>query len=254
MISRKMSLRRHVIVCSAAALLAMVLSAAHAATITWSSPQQITGDSDVSTFGDLVGAFNIGAAGVPSTTVNTVVFASFPTSGGNGSSGNFSTSAGVGVFESNTAGGSATGSFTGLSPAYQTLLESYSTPLFTTMTLSISGLTVGQEYQFQWWANLSSEPFGFHITAMAGNDVTLDTNTASSEGGLGQWATGTFTADATTQAIGFLGDGDGGMINGFQLRQVPEPAVLSLLGVGASVFGLGLVRRRRTGALDIRVG
>jgi hypothetical protein len=43
-------------------------------------------------------------------------------------------------------------------------------------TLTISGLTVGATYQFQWWANLSVNESGT-TTATAGNSVTLSTNT-----------------------------------------------------------------------------
>ena len=48
-----------------------------AALITWGSATTISGDTDVSTSGTLVGAFNIGGTGVPSTTVNGVTFQSF---------------------------------------------------------------------------------------------------------------------------------------------------------------------------------
>ena len=44
----------------------------HAALIAWGAPTGITGDSDVSTAGTLVGAVNVGAPGVGSTTVNGV--------------------------------------------------------------------------------------------------------------------------------------------------------------------------------------
>ncbi len=46
----------------------------HAATISWGTPANISGDGDVSTSGTLLGAFNVGG---PSTTVNGVNFQAF---------------------------------------------------------------------------------------------------------------------------------------------------------------------------------
>ena len=45
--------------------------------ITWGSATNISGNSDVSTSGTLMYAYNIGGAGVSSATVNTVTFASY---------------------------------------------------------------------------------------------------------------------------------------------------------------------------------
>src|SRR5256885_13505178 len=112
-----------------------------AANITWGSQQQITGNNDVSMNGALIGAFNVGDTGVPSTTLNGVVFQSFAAPGGTGMSGNFTmTPGGPGVFNSNTAGGSHMPPFSNLFPEYQTLLNSYFTPLFISVTLTISSL------------------------------------------------------------------------------------------------------------------
>ena len=223
--------------------LASVPRLAHAANIIWGSPFTITGDSNVSTTGNLIGAFNVGDTGVPGTTVNGVIFQPFAAPGGNGMSGNFTmTPGGNGIFNSNTAGGSNMPPFSNLSPQYQTLLSSYVTPLFSPVTLTISGLMVGGQYQFQFWSNLSSQMFGYQITATGGNNsVTLISNTSGSVGGVGQFVTGSFIADATTQSISFLGDGDGGFLNAFQLRQVPEPAGIPFLGL---IFG-GLFYIRR---------
>ena len=76
--------------------------------------------------------------------------------------------------------------------------------------------------------------------------ITLSSNSTGAFGGLGQFATGTFTADATTELVTFTGEGT---INGAQLRDItpatpaPEPAGLALFGVGLGA--LGLIRRRR---------
>jgi hypothetical protein len=121
--------------------------------------------------------------------------------------------------------------------------------------MTISGLVIGAQYQFQFWSNESSGSFGYQITATAGNSVPLAGNTSNAPGGLGEWVIGSFTADAATQMITFAGDGDGGELNAFQLRNITPrlPAVpdsgstLALLGIAAS--GLGCAHRR----LSVRV-
>ena len=62
-------------------------------------------------------------------------------------------------------------------------------------TLTMSGLTAGHQYQFEWWNNTSTGTLLTDTTAVAGNSVTLLSNTTFSVGGLGQFAVGTFTAD-----------------------------------------------------------
>lgn len=117
------------------------------------------------------------------------------------------------------------------------------------MTLLARNLTVGTPYAFQWWVN-ESEASDFTRTTTAtsgGSGVTLDHNVQNGSGGIGQFAVGTFVADATTQQITFQGAGAGAnpitLLNGFQLRVVPEPATTSAaLALGAGVI---LLRRRR---------
>jgi len=234
--------------CAGLILLASALfpTFTRAANINWGSPQQITGNNDVSTNGILIGAFNVGDTGVLSTPVNGVIFQSFAAPGGNGMSGNFTmTPGGNGVFNSNTAGGSTMPPFSNLSPEYQTLLSSYVTPLFSPVTLTISGLMIGSLYEFQFWSNLSSQTSGYQIKATGGNNsITLSCNTGGAEGGLGQFVRGTFAADATNQNISFLGDGDGGFLNAFQLRLIPEPNTTVLLVVALVCGGLFHVYRR----------
>ncbi len=236
----------------AVALLACLMlssRAAHGASITWDTPQNIGGVGDVSTTGTLIGAANVGDIGVPSTMVNGVPFMSFAAPSGNGTSGMFTmTAGGGGVFQSNTGGASPNMPFSSLPAGYQTLLSSYVVPLFSPVSLTMTGLTVGMQYQFQFWSNLSSQMFGYQITATAGDSVSLSSNVDGANGGLGQWVTGTFTADAAFQSIDFIGDGDGGFLNAFQLRlldgvSVPESgSTLALLGITLS--GLLIAQRK----------
>lgn len=226
---------------------AVVLAAvhSHAAAITWSLPQNISGDSDVSTSGTLFQAANVGDGSVPSTTVNGVTFSPFVMSGTNVASGNFQLNGEFTLF-GYSGYGAAAAPFNTLSSAYQDLL-SYGnyTSGNAVMTLTISGLTVGHTYEFQWWANDSSNAYPEIEHATAGNTVTLDGDTTDAVGGTGQFAIGTFVADATTQTIDF--DADSGsytLQNAYQLRDlnaVPEPASASLLILGA----VALAHRRR---------
>jgi hypothetical protein len=223
----------------------------YASSITWSAAQNISGDSNVSTAGTLVAAFNVGGPGVTSTTVNGVTFNPFAVSGASSTSGNFTFASATSFTTSNSVG-TAAPPFSSLSASYQGLLGSLAAQIFgAPFTLTMSGLTVGQDYVFEWWLDSSIVAHSFHTTATAGSGVTLNSNTTAANGGLGQFATGTFTADAATQVITFTTPDNSG-IDGFQLRSespsaVPEPASLTLLGTG--VLGVGLrkwrVRRNR---------
>jgi hypothetical protein len=190
--------------------------------------------------------------------VNGVNFQAFPTTGGNGGpalSGGvtFATSGAGGVFESNTGGASPNAPFSNLPAGYQTILSSYTVPLFGPVTLTMSGLTLGGQYQFEFWSNNSNDMFSYGITAAAGNSVTLASNNGHANGGLGEWVLGSFTADAATQSISFVGDGDGGFLNAFQLRQaaagVPD-AGATLMLLGLSLGGIAVLRWR-TGVCSI---
>ena len=232
---------------TAAAALAVAAATTHAATITWGPATNINpaggaaSDLDVDTTGTLVRALNLGTPSVAGTTVNGVNFEALGVATGVPSVaiGNFtlSTVAAGGLRGANFA--SAAAPFSGLSAPYQSLLRQ---PAFTsapngTMTLTMAGLTVGQSYQFQWWSDLSGAGSGTTI-ASAGNSVSLNANPTIANGGLGQFAIGTFTADASgSQAITFTPNAGGQpILNGFQLRQaapvVPEP--------GTALFGVAL--------------
>ena len=189
---------------STAAAIAFAFAATlstHAAVVTWGSASNITGDNNVITTGSLVGAFNVGDGGVSAATVNGVNFNPFAlnSSGGpvsSGTVGNFTLAPADLFLSDNTLYGAAVAPFTSLSAGYRTLLQSAtSTATPFTFSLTMNGLKAGILYQFEWFANTSG-PGNQQHSASAGNTVVLNDNTTGLDGGLGQFAVGSFVADS----------------------------------------------------------
>jgi hypothetical protein len=241
-----------------ASLALAVSSAAKAAPppIVWGSAQTVSGDSDVSTIGALVYAFSFGGtAAPPSATVNGVTFSPFTIPGGivtSATVGSVTISESPGTLFGSNAFGSSSAPFSALSADYKAILGSGAyADIPTSITVSLGGLTSGQDYLVQWWtsnASNSSPIFGgsfSETTATAFNSVTLDANTTNTVGGLGQFAIGTFTASGTTQAflLSETGGGFNPLINALQVRAVPEPS-LTLLGCAVAAGACLALRRR----------
>jgi len=149
------------------------------------------------------------------------------------------------------SGGNSFGSgnppFANLSASYQTLLSSLAISN-ARFTLTMSALTVGHVYQFEWWRMETDLVVVVTTTATAGNSVTLAGTTDPAHGGpqggpLGQFAIGTFTADAPSEQIVFTHD-QLAIINAVQLRDltlaaspaVPEPSTFALLALGGGAL------------------
>jgi hypothetical protein len=166
---------------------AMIFAAptTEAASITWGGAQNIAGDSDVSTSGTLVGAINIGAPGVANTTVNGVLSTGLALTGNNVTSGDFNLAT-AGGFGASNGLGSASPPFSALSAPYQALLQSAATSFTAGLTLTMSGLVVGERYEFQWWSNASGGTASVFTTATAGNSVTLATSPSGGQGQVGR--------------------------------------------------------------------
>jgi autotransporter-associated beta strand protein len=228
------------------------------ATITWSPVTTISGKSDVSTVGTLDRAFSF-ARGDTSTgpfgpsTINGVTFMSFPTS-------NNPHSASMGNTTVTAAGGSNTvESFNGLAgdnypfsppvPPFSNLSAAYQLMLSTavyndsgSLALTLNGLTPGQKYLFEVWTNDSRSNSTRMEKVTAGNSVRLAYNSTQVNGGLGQFAIGTFTADNSgSQSITFnpiaLPAGlPASQINGFQLRAIPTVYTWSTTTTGFALL------------------
>jgi hypothetical protein len=219
---------------------------ANASVITWGGPQNITSDAEVSTAGSLVGAFNLGATGVASTTVNGVTFVGLALNGSSSvTSGNFNLAGPGALFGNN--GSFVPGPFA-LSASYQALLGSVATTgIGQPWTLTMSNLVPGANYQFQWWSSDNNAGGGTDTLATAGNSVSLHTTQGPYGPGQnlpGQFATGTFLADGTTVQTITFSTALFSEVNGFQLRRISVPDtsstfVLFTLGL----FGLAAIRR-----------
>lgn len=228
-------------------------STVSAALITWGAPTNISGATDVSTTGTLVGAFSLGDTLVAGTNVNGVAFQGFAVPSGSlgATVGNFAISSPLSLFSDNTSFGDALNApFNTLALSYQSMLASgVSGSANTPWTLTMSGLTAGVQYEFQWWSSFSVLGSDSHTGAGSplGGSVTLVDNVTATQGGLGQYAIGTFTADGSSQVIAFDGPVFS-LVNGFQLRQVaavPEPGT-ALAGLfAAGVCGFSRRRQKR---------
>jgi hypothetical protein len=234
-----------------------------ASPIVWQAPQTISGDSNVSTAGTLVYAINFGDSTATAETINGVTFAPFNAANG----GNTVTQGNVSLsgIDPNFSGagpdtGSAAAPFSGLSAPYQAMLTQVvfakapgeaGGPV--NLVLTMSGLTNGQIYQFEAWSNDSRGNQG-GSSGTRSETITDGTNTSNPlffnsatpvEGGLGSFIIGKFTATGTSETLTFVGNPTQGdaQINGFELRNVPEPTGLALIGIGAA--GLFAVTHRR---------
>jgi len=226
----------------------LIAANSSAGTISWGPATNTTDLSSISTMGSLVRAFDSGGLG---TTVNGVAFAK---------------AGGVGDDVYAAIGSAIFGGFDGNADladldALLRTADYVDPPANTSPTvISLTGLASGDLYQIQLFfmdqrGSFSSPRCGGcndrQMTFTSGpNSVTLDAdpeNTLASP--FGQYVLGVFTADSSIQAFEVTGVGllDSGtpvslrQVNAWQLRAVPEPSCVLLLGLVVPY----VVRQRR---------
>ena len=187
--------------------------------ITWSQATNVSGDSDVATNGTLLYAEHW--AGVDAT-VNGVTFAAAQSKvvGAPGSS-----------YETLTpSNGYPQGA---LSTAYWNILRGKWYNAVGTVTLK--ALKPGHTYLVQVWA--SDPRYGSSQVETISDGLSLSIK-------VGQYALGTFTADAATKVINVGGDG---VLNAFQVRDITRPkgtvTMITDLAVSPQLFVVGPRRR-----------
>lgn len=236
-----------------AVCLSIAIQPAKAATISWGSPTTISGISDVDTVGTLFASANFGPTATgTSVAVNGVSFSGFPWNSGDNlktvSVGNITITGTANLQNANYPSGTVPDPYNSLAAAYKSLLRPTFFSTSNTVTFTVSGLTSGRSYSIQYWA---SDPTaaGAGRSVQVGNK-TLDVNSTDAAGGVGQWLSGTFVADATSQAFTATRVGSSPIYaNALQIRllPVPEPTTwaMAAVGVACAVTGGQLQRRRR---------
>jgi hypothetical protein len=203
---------------SVAAVL-LATSAARGASVTWSSATNITSDANIITNGNFEYGYYY------SSSTNTVVLNGV-TFTGSGGARNF----GSDVSTTLPFGGgsvSGLGSGMGLSANYQALLGGIAWDNPNTHTVTLKNLEIGSRYFVQIWLNDSRSLAASRtatVSSTGGNSVVLDYNVANVTGGSGQYAVGTFLADASTQ-IFTIQSATSPQLNALQLRSTPVPNV-----------------------------
>jgi len=186
---------------------------ARAASIAFNAPTTISADTDAITAGSFISAYDESNS---AQTINGVSF----TAGNSKSALGSSFSMGFGSVN-NTAFGSAAGApFSNLSSAYQNALKGGAYFDGTAVTVTLNSLTSGHQYAIQLWV-VDDRATGRTetITSSNGNTQTLDYNSTDANGGVGQFATGIFTANTTTQQLTLNGN-QSSQMNAIQLRDV----------------------------------
>ena len=182
------------------------------APITWGTPATISGDTDVSTTGSLLYAYHWNGG---NNTVNGVPFTGTTSITTGGSDVRLS---GLGGYYN--AFTSSVAPFVSLSPEYKAMLVG--SPYDGNVGVTLNNLTAGKLYAVQVWCQDPRNIGGRSaiLSSTAGNSVTLDYNSTDSDGGVGQYSIGTFTALSTVQTFTIAAPGGSTQLNALQVRDV----------------------------------
>ena len=213
---------------------------ASAAVITFSA-ESFLDEAQISTNGTLVEAANFGSSSTTQV-LNGITFTAAAVSSANLTVQN-------GTFSSNNSNyNAAIHTITGVTAAEGNALFNFF--VFGSGTgsdlVTLSGLTVGVQYEFQVLfvddRTNNGIPDRTMTVSLVGGTLADGTGPLDHTSSNVQLVTGTFTASALTQGFDISESvGNNVKINAYQLRVVPEPSV-ALLG---SMALLGLLRRRR---------
>jgi PEP-CTERM motif len=242
-----------VIICASITGLLAIAANAQNPNITWQTPLTISGTSDVSTSGTLVGTWGPGddwggTMRSDNYPVNGVTFAAY----GSGPFGSWiSTSGTDDRYGSYANPNTADSNYNYL---LQTAIYSYGEP----MSLTWGGMTAGDTYQLEFWVNDGRNSVTAErsetLTGGANTSAALAFGTGPGGTGPGQYILGTFVADSTGQETLTLNPSGGAdigasaQINLLQLRDitpVPEPSTLAVLAMGTGAMLFGFRRKNR---------
>lgn len=231
MASRSMGLKRTAAALAAASVLLGCTPDGPAAVITWDTPQNISGTSDVSTEGTYFGSWAPGNAnaGWWYNAVNGVVFQGWDDLG-----------IGASGFDGNgeyfTWHNTPNGTYNGL--LNWGVFSWDGDASFTLNGTGAKPLTIGQQYLIQFWVSDPRNTGADRFQSISGSEPLSFPGNGS---GMGQFVIGRFTADTTSQQF-VLSATHTAQINLLQVRVVPEPGTLTMLTCG--LLGSAALHRR----------
>ena len=197
-----------------------------AGSITWGSPTDIIGDSDVFTNGQFVYAYDWSGG---NSTVNGVTFTGASSTNAGG------INVGLAGFNGNTlnAYSSTADPYAALSSEYKTILQGGDYNSGANVAVTLSNLVVGNTYEVQVWVNDPRGPYNSRTETITGegNTVTLDYSTGggSTAGYPGQYVVGNFTANGMTQTFTLAGSASA-QLNALEARNTTGALLVNYWG------------------------